>query len=419
MSQSVSSYSAYFLSRVMGLRILDLQAFCLFAALGLYGAFGSPTPDQFDVSYVVIAGLLIVAIGGAGMVSAVHFHWRAELWRSSVQVLMLYGIGAGVLGVLIYAQAVHLALRDLVAFGFLVLPLFLWPLVRDEIGKKALLFGMLTIGVLFSIRVMGDVLSIPLDQNALYYLGNSPAVLFTALFMIGLAFDHILRGFNVKHIAIFCACVGVAMIAVYPMVLSAQRASLGAVALFMVLMICFGFVKAPRRMVIVLMACIVLAYFVQGLVSDVWGDLQGKTALVGANMRLQEWAAVWGEITQDPWSFLFGRGFGANFSSPAVADIRVNYTHSLLSSMLLKLGMVGVLLTVFYLVVLGIGLMRVFRQKYWLVLALMAPLFIDVFFYAAYKSLDFGLLLSLIVIVGFGRERIASFDRVLYTKEVS
>ena len=93
---------------------------------------------------------------------------------------------------------------------------------------------------------------------------------------------------------------------------------------------------------------------------DVIEALWNKTRLHGGNMRLAEWRAVLDVIGNNLPSTLFGTGWGGTFSSPAVAEIRVNFTHSLLSSLLLKTGLVGFGFTVFYLGWIGQHLMRIF-----------------------------------------------------------
>ena len=113
-------------------------------------------------------------------------------------------------------------------------------------------------------------------------------------------------------------------------------------------------------------------------------------------MRAEEWCAVWAEIAAHPLSLIFGQGWGATFSSPAVADIEVNFTHGLLSSLLLKTGLAGFALGLAYLYGLGRVLVRLFSGYPVVVLAVAGPVLIDVVLYASFKSLDFGLVLALI-----------------------
>jgi hypothetical protein len=128
---------------------------------------------------------------------------------------------------------------------------------------------------------------------------------------------------------------------------------------------------------------------------SVWATLSHKTELVGVNMRFEEMRAVWAAVNERSFGVVFGLGWGAKFSSPAVADIRIGYTHSLLSGMVLKTGLVGAVLTLAYLGGLA-GLLVKTKGYMAIVLALGGALVIDTFLYASYKSLDFGVVLMLV-----------------------
>ncbi|MGB0720349.1 MAG: O-antigen ligase family protein, partial [Bdellovibrionales bacterium] len=239
-----------------------------------------------------------------------------------------------------------------------------------------------------------------LDGDALYYLGNSPLVLFTALLSIGLAIRALSRSLGVTAWALSGAMAGVCLLGLFTFALSLQRASLAAVCAYTALCLLIATVGCPRRMAFVwLLSGVAAAFWFDDLAaafSPVFDRLAAKTHLVGANMRIQEWQAVWAQICQSPLTFLFGQGWGGGFSSPAVADIRVNYTHSLFSALLLKTGVVGMALGGVYMIAMLDVIRRLFGRNAFLALALAAPLMIDILFYAAYKSLDFGVLLTLI-----------------------
>jgi hypothetical protein len=117
-------------------------------------------------------------------------------------------------------------------------------------------------------------------------------------------------------------------------------------------------------------------------------------------MRFQELETVWGDVTRSAASALFGNGWGASIKSPAVGGLSVNYTHNLVSAALLKSGMIGAALLCLYLFLLGTSFFSLVRQRPVLALALFWPFVIDIFLYASYKSLDFGLILTLIACYG-------------------
>ena len=203
-----------------------------------------------------------------------------------------------------------------------------------------------------------------------------------------------------RALTVSMACFGGCLLCVLPIVITAQRASMAAIVVYAFLALGVLWLRAPWRMsvVAVVMGTVIIMTF-GGSIAEAYATFSTKSDLVGANMRFEEWAAVWGEISAHPLTLLFGQGWGASFSSPAVADINVNYTHSLLSSMLLKLGLTGFVLCGAYICGLLYALMRIFRSNEIIVMAIVAPILIDVFLYAAFKSLDFGLLLTLIPVM--------------------
>jgi len=370
---------------------LRFLAFAL--ALLIYAGFGSPTPDVLGWVEISVGVLLLCGIGVDGLRFAVFPAKNGLFWRQTGQGLLVYGLVAGFVMAVMGGNDFRLIVRDVIPFLFLMMPLFLYPFAREQ-NAHWIAVLMCAVGVIFSLRIW-----LQLDADALYYLGNSPLVLFAALMGIAFGVERISKGLSVRHFAIAAVFFVVAAIALLPMVVTLQRASLGYAGLFSVVILLLQFRRYPRRVLFVSLVFVipVLSYvFVQADV--VWMALQEKTSLYGANMRVQEWMAVWSVITGSPLTFLFGQGFGAVFESPAVADIPVSFTHSLLSSMLLKIGVFGLLACVVYLVALAREGFKVLNAVPMIGFALAGPVVIDVFFYAAYKSLDFGLILALVVI---------------------
>jgi hypothetical protein len=117
------------------------------------------------------------------------------------------------------------------------------------------------------------------------------------------------------------------------------------------------------------------------------------------NARFAEISAVYAKLCAGGGlGYLFGYGWGATFSSPAVAGLEVNFTHSWLTTMLLKGGIVffGLCSCVFIRLVYEI-LLIFQRDRSW-GLALGAAFVIPSLLYASHKSLDFGLILLMIMV---------------------
>ena len=404
----------------MGFSISDLRLFAFIAAVVLYGLFGSPTPDDPGIVEALIGGLLLVAAGLGGFYYVLKPQESGMCWQNAARMVLVYGLCAGCVGAFVQGQDMERIFRDVIPFFFMLLPLFLWPFIEGQ-GQRAwwVLVTIGTAGVLFALRAAADYLplSLPFERDALYYLGNAPTVLLAACLCFGVALDRLMTGVHLRNIAVAGVLIVVGVLCVLPLVAGVQRASLGYLAFYICLVCGLAFLKTPKRALFFFVIFVIAGWVFFDVFFEVFNAIRYKTDLVGiTNMRAAEWAAVWGEITVSPFSFLFGQGWGATFSSPAVADIRVGYTHSLLSSMMLKTGILGVIFTSFYLFLLARCGFQLFGVKPLIAAAIAGPVIIDVFLYAAYKSLDFGLVLALIPLCMLLYGRVASGTPIVYSK---
>ncbi len=377
-------------------------------AVCIYAAFGSPTPDVLGWGEAVVGGLLVLAVGVKGCRAAVMFDARAPLWRVAGQVFFIYSLCAGLILAAIAGNAYGAILRDGVAFLFLMLPLFL---IHDD-AQSSDNQRYWSVGVVWFLGIMFAARCVFAPEffggaQALYYLANSPAVLFAAILSGGVGLGFLVYGRSFKYLMMSGAAILFCALCVAAMVSVQQRASLGAFVVAMGFIAVGHFWKRPKASIVVVIAGVVLLIVFRDmafdLMGDVWRDLAEKTRLVGGNSRVDEWIAVWESVSRNTFHALLGLGWGASFASPAVAEIEVHYTHGLLSSLVLKTGVFGLLLGGAY-----VGaLLLIFWRHVWrcwfnapvfvpaLALAVIMPFFIDVFLYASFKSLDFGLILWL------------------------
>ncbi len=392
-----------FIQKMLNVDALSLRSFCLLAALVLYAVLGSPTPNYPGVVEALVAGLLVCAVGLSGAIGALQFDRAAPLWRSAGQALLLYGVSMAIVMGLVRGNDTGLMLRDIFPFFFMMMPVLLYGLYQAYPASfKYVLAGTLVIGGVFSLRALEDVggsvlsMFMQLDRGELTYLANMPTVLFAALFAFGCGAQKFMRDFTLRAAAAFVVLAGAAAMLLLPLALTTQRASLGYAGLYVVLILGWGFYKYPYRAGVILIALGIVAAPMMGILGELAGSLAQKTSLVGANARFEELAAVWAEISRSGVTAVFGAGWGGTFESPAVAEIRVNFSHSLLSSMMLKMGVFGLGLVILYLAGLAMAGLRVLKINSVLALALAGPIVIDVFLYASFKSLDFGLMLLLV-----------------------
>ena len=399
-----------------------IQTPALLLAIVLYGAFGSPTPDHPGVFEAALAALLFVSVGVSGLWLSLRLNLAAPLWVVTGQALFVFGLTVPLIGGVVGGHDLSMIARDMAAFIFVVLPLFF---IRQS-SFTPVLYAVMGLGLLFALRSYFDLPYVA-SGHALFYLANAPTVLFAAIAFAGFAIDGFVRRFSVSSIFRAAALLGLSALCLLPMIETQQRASLGAFVMSIGLLLLVLLWRRPRRSSFVLVAVLGAAFAYSGQLLGVFEDLSRKTALVGVNMRAEEWAAVWQEVSSSPMSVIFGRGWGAMFSSPAVADITVNYTHGLASSLLLKTGLMGLALGMTYLFLLGKDLYPLFKKSPVLSVSLAVPVVIDVFLYASFKSLDFGLMLLLMSLlikthVFYGEDRrdaIASGEGLLYSEDVA
>lgn len=387
--------------KTIGLHQLRLSSF--FIACLMYGLFGSPTPNSPGLVEITVGALLIFAVGSAGCGHAVRcltFREHSEHARGAV--FLAYGLTFPLLIAFLWGHALSAIVRDLLPFLFLFCPLFFAPLfsARRE-DARLVLWCLILVGVLFSVRSVAAQMELcgSFCGAELLYLENMPTVLFACLFLIGTGMNFFMRWRGARTAIAFLSFLALAAVAFLALVLSLQRASLGAVFVYMLIVFGLHFYTRPRRASTALFL-FALFIFCAGIfvpLADIpAAEIMSKTALVGFNNRPQEAAAVWEAVAQNPLSLFFGLGWGAHFNSPAVGGLNVNFTHNFFTTMLLKAGLCGLIFSIVYIASLIRVLARTVSSDAVLGLALAAPFFIDILLYASFKSLDFGLTLLMI-----------------------
>lgn len=403
MNTPARNFEPFFL-KFFRLSLTHFKVGVLVGAILAYALWGSPTPDNPGALEVVLGIAFIVVVGFGGVKAALLFKADEPPEKMVARVFLYAGLTFPVAAMVINDNAPAYAVRDVAAFIFMMLPLFLWPLFqRNAQAGKMLLYGVLALGLIFAVRTRID-LSFVGKGDALYYLSNMPSVLFAAIYFAGKAIERLTGScrFCIARIGLFAV---LSWVCVLPMIETQQRASLGAFVLSMVIILASRFAVAPKRSFVIALGIGAAALAFWGLLAPIFDRLLLKTTLVGGNMRVQEWQAVWDEISQNPLSIMFGQGWGARFASPAVADITVNFTHGLVTSLLLKMGVLGCMLGLGYIFTMLWAALKKLKTETTLVLAVTAPVLIDVFLYASFKSLDFGLVLALIPALLYSKER--------------
>jgi len=368
----------------------------LFAAICVYALFGSPTPDNPGLVEAIVGGLLVLSIGAAGLSGSVDLRLGRNGFLTALQVMFLTGLVLPTIAGVYFGNNHMLILRDLLAFAFLGLPLFMADRFKDNTRATDFLCWLLVgAGIMFSLRTLIPAFNIWIPQGELLYLSNSPLALFAGVYLAASLWRSLesLSRANMFHVVVCLAGLGILIAA---MLLDVQRATVGAIVLTWLILALFTLIKSPRRILLPLMLTGILVIAIYPLVSDALQAMATKTAQVGLNMRAQEAMAVLDTLMASKPAIFVGLGWGSVFASPAVGGLDVNYTHSLLTTMALKGGIILLILSVVVVVAALYQIMLIFQQDRVRGLSLFWPLLIPVFLYASHKSLDFGLLLLMI-----------------------
>jgi hypothetical protein len=398
---------------------------CLLGAILIYGCFSSPTPDRFGRPELAVGALIALCVGPAGILQALSPPRRTELWRLAGWVLLVYGLTVPLATGIAAGHDPMLVLRDVIPFLFLLLPVFLVTLFEAQPRFiLPLTVGAAGVGVLFALRLLvpSFIASQHIGLSALpeldpLYLANAPTVQLAAVAAIALAGKRVMdRPLYLRDWPETVALTVVGLLCLTAMAAVMQRATLGLAATGFLLLWGTAFVRQPLRALLPLaMAVALIAAFHVSLVSVV-DHLAEKTALVGFNNRPQEAAAVFQALQGHPLAVVFGLGWGQTVASPAVGDVTVNYTHTLATALWLKAGLCGLVIAGFYFMGFAICLWRMLWRMPILSVALAVPFLTDITLYASYKSLDFGLLLTLIPLWASGPIKLRAPAPLVYAK---
>lgn len=368
----------------------------------IYGVWGSPTPDQLGWPEMLIGLILIIASLPAVAVlirnpKTVFFENRQPF------IVMMVGLLIGLIGAGISAYALSDMARDILPYLFLFLPFFFHPYISHHDFTKTVILGSVFIGMAFSIRFIIGLDLIALGTGEAFsdtqfsFLANSPLVLFSALMLLYKGGEYI-SAKNPLKIGQGLLCAGLSLIPITAMLLMQQRATIACIGLFCVFLIFWIFARTPARAIILMSLMAIGLWSIQDSLITILDIFIEKTRQHGLNMRLAEWQAMFEVLATDPLTLLFGKGWGSSFISPAVGNVPVLFTHSLLSMYWLKIGVVGLSLILLYLY----GLLHQandFIFQYPLrALTILMPLMIGIFLYANFKSLGFGIIVLILSI---------------------
>jgi len=257
------SFTPVFL-KLSTLSYAQFKAWVLCLTILAYALWGSPTPDNPGVFELVLGVLLIFIVGFEGIGYAFRIRQASVPPPVTIAQMFLFaGLSFPVIAAVVGGNPFSYAVRDLAAFLFMLLPLFLWPLLkREPKACSILLYSVVALGLIFAVRMR---LAFPFigEGHSLYYLFNMPSVLFAAIYLAGIGLNRFSCGLGVFCLGRTLLLMALAYSCLLPMIETQQRASLGAFALSMVIVLVANFIKAPKRtaMVIVALSVVIVVYW--------------------------------------------------------------------------------------------------------------------------------------------------------------
>lgn len=370
----------------------NFRALALCLVVLLHGAFSSPAPKTIGPAEILIVIGLIIAIlpqlPGFLSLEKVMAQPATLAWLWMLFVPMIIAVIAG--------HDLRDLGRDLIAVCFLGLPVLIGKIETRHIKHFALAIAVA--GTLLALRywVITDgfsALHYLKARDNLLYLALDPMMLFAGIYCPILLIENFFSAkklyFKITILIITLAAAILCWGAMGGMMMR------GALVLGMASLGLYGlryWRKPGVAMMMVILALAVLIIFAGPLLRFIMA-LWEKTEAVGLNARDAEFAAIWKLQSADPMAFLFGRGWGALFSSPAVGGYWVNYSHSAFGFYFLKTGILGLMIIGIYLLQLLWPLRRVRNV---ILFAALPPVILSFTLYTSYKFFGCGVILLLL-----------------------
>lgn len=393
-----------------------MDRFTLTLLFLIYGMFSSPTPDF--IGWPEIACAITLIFLSRHFIVAFYIGSRSAGDRPALY-FTAYAFFAGLVMTAVNpapeTHGWHIEIsKDAIATLFLALPLFIRPSDKDRSNFAQLfLKGMLFVGTAFSLRFLsglwsGENEATSAMMSAIFhqnhnlnadqlYLANSPLVIFTCLYSLYAIFHHLrLHKPLILPLLLYSALFLISALSVSLML---QRLTLALLAVSFIILMIWLAAKRPLRAGLIAALTVSFVYLNAPLIQDIIHPFIEKTWRSGSNMRLAEWQAVLSTLSANPLYFLFGLGFGGGFEAPTVGGMNVGYTHSLLSALLLKFGILGLVL--FLAFIFHIAKTQKSDDTNWpFIIALWTVFLIGCFFYANYKSFGFGCIIWMLANIG-------------------
>lgn len=387
-----------------------LVGWLLVIVLLLYGVFSAPFPDEYGIPELTIGVLLILICTSqfpaflSSIVKSTNFAcFIPFVWMLVVPTL----IG-------IFRWDVGDMIRDVVPLLYIFLPMILIPWARrinSDFVRKYLVSSMVVAGGGFALRYFTsqgigyDDLGLGVFLINLKYYSYDPLVIFTAIFGLLYALTLFKSSSNGKYLAILLY-VAASLLAVGSLGGIAQRAPL---AILCLCLIVFLFRYARKSLItafIFIFFLLVIIVSFRDVIFSLYSLLSEKNEAEGYSAKTEEVKLIMSVISGSWFNMLFGLGWGGVYYSTIILG-EIRFAHSVVGFYLLKTGLVGIAFMSSYAIWLFRRYVRVLVYAWRNDTSQLPLLFaigsapIIAMLQPTYKTLSFGLILTLVPILYF------------------
>ncbi len=397
----------------------DSRFFFLVVGVLVYAGFSTPFPRHPGIPEIVIACMLVLFVGIkrpikkiASEILLVGENARFPL----IYFIAFYFLTVPVIIFLFERSLFTNLIRDYIPLVYMLMPLFFAPVLSGSGMKKIMLFKWLLVfgGVIYTARYFFNIEVLPwqvgdrLFLDSMLYFLYDPLVLFAVTYMLLESVNLFLEGG--KKICLAIVFMVVAIFIMSGLVATIQRGSI--VLIISVLLILLLSKARTMKGVLLAVVALVALYGISVYFSSAVDLFVAKTEDVGTNNKLAEAVEIMTVIFDGGvFNTLFGVGWGGVYVSPGVGGNPVRFTHSMITYFLLKTGIVGLILFLYYMFYVGKIVLRGVLRNDIIMLASVPPLLYGLLFQPTYKTLGFGLVLSIIYCIDQAARRTKRIDR--------
>lgn len=409
--------------------VVHKTKFLLFIIFMSYAFFSSSTPDEFGIQEGIIAVSLVLLFGiwGILLVSSGSLLEKSFV-DSRISILympFLYFLTVPSIVGFLNGNNFNDFIRDFIPFLYLAIPLFMYDIAKGREREYAtiIIIYLCITGVSYSIRHFfeGEFDIKTIGKSVFFgwesYFVMDPAVLFSATFLINYGYIKVTLEKKVKDKVVSLIYVFFGSIAYLSIIVTVVRAQIVLVLFSLFISSILLFKRTPINIGLFLLLTIIAIYILIGdIIYGVTILILEKTYSVGLNSRELEFMAVIDYVLQSVHGLIFGYGWGAIIETPTAGKVR--FTHNIFSYFLLKSGIIGgiiLLLILSWIYALTLNLIRKSVKDYYFSyvvgISILNVLLINTLLEAVYKSLSFGFILTLLLLINKRERKIKNMSK--------